>query len=164
MGTLDSFLSISGGKLLQYWFHPFLFSDLILFHCFVSTVRFWEPSIRILLIRVPRDDCTRVRASLTVWTHLEITTVDRTNQRSRKGMRIVASTLSVNGSARTAKRAAMLHVRKWYQIRIQRRIVQPESTSTHKTKNPSMLISQSRVFDRECRRLQDILCSIQVID
>ena len=155
----------------------------------LGSVRFWEPSIRILLLRVSRDDCARVRAALTVWTQLErimtttttttTTALDRYHKNShqpplpqqRKIVRIVASTLSVNGSARTAKRSAILYVRKWYHKQILQQLTKPKansitSTNTNNNKtNPSIMPTTHRRFlDQECRKLQDVLSSIQAID
>lgn len=63
-------------------------------------VRLWDPPTRLLLLRVPREDYPRIRASLTMWTHLAV------------GQRIVASVRSVHGSARTAKRGTLGYLRK----------------------------------------------------
>ena len=151
----------------------------------LGSVRFWEPSIRILLLRVSRDDCARVRAALTVWTQLErimtttTTAMDRYHKNShqpplpqQRKVRIVASTLSVNGSARTAKRSAILYVRKWYHKQILQQLTKPKANSITSTNtnnnnktNPSIMPTTHRRFlDQECRKLQDVLSSIQAID
>jgi len=160
-------------------------------------VRFWDATTRLLLIRVPREDCSRVRASLTVWTQLEMvttmmtTTSDRNhtktssnsnNLHGRKSMRIMASTLSVNGSARTAKRAAMFNIRQWYHRRIQLEVRQsntkqhdnngdPKNYSSGSMENerkrkmkPTIFLTESRVVDKESKKLQELLSIIQCID
>lgn len=62
-------------------------------------VRLYDESSRLAMIRVSRDSCGLVRAAITLLT-------------SFQGRSVVASVISVNGSARTAKRAAVLETRR----------------------------------------------------
>jgi len=102
-------------------------------------VRFWDPNSRLLLLRVPRDECGRVRASLTLWGHLPLS--------SSSSCRIVASVLSVNGSARTAKRSALHTIQKYYRQRI-----------------GAMVKTNRKRFEKECKKLQELIGMIQAID
>lgn len=63
------------------------------------TVRYFDSESNLALIRVPRHECGKVRAALTF-----MTTIDNEM--------VVATVLSVNGSARTAKLVAMGELRR----------------------------------------------------
>jgi RNase P/RNase MRP subunit POP5 len=65
----------------------------------LSTVRLYDELSRLILVRVPRDACGLVRAAMTLLTTIQ-------------GRSVVASVISVNGSSRTAKRVAMLEMRR----------------------------------------------------
>lgn len=68
-----------------------------------------DAATRLFLLRVPREFCNIVRSSLTMLTN---------NVASNgNSMRLVASVLSVNGSARTAKLATMARLKKEYRGR-----------------------------------------------
>lgn len=62
-------------------------------------VRLYDEASRLAIIRVSRESCSLVRASITF-----ITSIQRRS--------VVASVVSVNGSARTAKRVALLETRR----------------------------------------------------
>jgi RNase P/RNase MRP subunit POP5 len=63
------------------------------------TVRLYDEASRLAIIRVSRESCSLVRAAITF-----ITSIQR--------RLVVASVISVNGSARTAKRVALLETRR----------------------------------------------------
>mmetsp|Transcript_29536 Transcript_29536/g.53413 ORF Transcript_29536/g.53413 Transcript_29536/m.53413 type:complete len:162 (-) Transcript_29536:69-554(-) len=61
-------------------------------------VRLYDESSRLVIIRVARDSCDMVRVAICFTTVIQ-------------GKSVAASVVSVNGSARTAKRAALLELR-----------------------------------------------------
>lgn len=67
-------------------------------------VRLYDETSRLAMIRVARDSCDMVRAAICFTTSI-------------LGKSVAASVLSVNGSARTAKRAALLEMRRNFQKR-----------------------------------------------
>lgn len=134
------------------WFLFFYIIHIVIFIFF--KVRLWDPTTRLLLLRVPRDDCGKVRACLTLWTHYEVPAETKS-----KRSRIVASVLSVNGSARTAKRSALLQARKWYRGRL----IQQESSKSASSSS-SIPLMQRKFFDKNCRKLQELITIIQAID
>lgn len=84
----------------------FLLHAYFFFHSSIWIVRFVDAATRLFLLRVPREFCNIVRSSLTMLTN---------NVASNgNSMRLVASVLSVNGSARTAKLATMARLKKEY--------------------------------------------------
>jgi hypothetical protein len=95
------------------------------------------------MVRVPREFCGLMRAAVSFVTMLQ-------------NKRVVLSCLSVSGSARTAKLAAMKQVRRNYreQILLSRR----EANATN-TKQPSVKDSE-----RICRKMEETLSIIQSID
>jgi hypothetical protein len=131
-------------------------------------VRLWDPTTQLLLLRVPRDDCGKIRASLTVWTHYDEQSETTNNNSRNKRSRIAASVLSVNGSARTAKRSALLHVRKWYRGRFLQEERNDEQQKQQRTSRRSAAspipIPNRKGFDKDCRKLQDLITTIQAID
>lgn len=64
-------------------------------------VRLYDESSRLAMIRVSRDSCGLVRAAITFLTAI-------------KSKSVVASVIAVNGSARTAKRVALLEMRRHF--------------------------------------------------
>ena len=100
-------------------------------------VRFVNPTTRLVLLRVPREFCNMVRCSITMLTRNiaddaaaiaattskddEITgstTTRRALAQLDRRPTLVASVISVNGSARTAKLSTMARIRKVYRQRI----------------------------------------------
>lgn len=75
------------------------------------TVRFVDPDTNLAMIRVPRDFCGKARAALTFMTNLEGTT-SAGSTGERVGLSVVASVLSVNGCARTAKLSTIGELRR----------------------------------------------------
>jgi hypothetical protein len=69
-------------------------------------VRFWDSHTKLCLLRVPRDDARRIRASLAFLSTMQL---------KASSFLIVLSTRSMHGSARTAKRALLLAIRTQYQ-------------------------------------------------
>jgi hypothetical protein len=71
-------------------------------------VRFWDAAqTKLMLLRVPREAASSVRASLAFLTSI-------------RTVRVALRTLSAHGSARTAKVATIKHVRSFYRARILR--------------------------------------------
>lgn len=127
---------------------------------FAPSVRLWDPATRLLLLRVPREECGVVRSSLTLWTTARTgsdgktspSNLNRAHQRGQSCPSVVASVIAVHGSARTAKMATVSLVRKIYRGRL-RPHHYTNSTLTNFKRN-----------DQECERLQDLLRMIQNID
>ncbi|KAL7578438.1 hypothetical protein ACA910_012829 [Epithemia clementina (nom. ined.)] len=95
-------------------------------------VRFADPTTRLVLLRAPRSDYPKVRCTLTLMNIL-----DR--------RRVVVSILSVNGSARTAKRTAIDQIRRIYRQRL------------------TISLSKDEV-NVECARLEDSLSALHAIE
>jgi len=92
-----------------------------------TQVRFVDPTTRLVLLRVPREFCNMIRCSITMLTRNisndMVTINDEGTSRSKKQAinrrpTLVASVVSVNGSARTAKLSTMARIRKVYRKRI----------------------------------------------
>mmetsp|Transcript_33201 Transcript_33201/g.80271 ORF Transcript_33201/g.80271 Transcript_33201/m.80271 type:complete len:182 (+) Transcript_33201:1119-1664(+) len=104
-----------------------------------TQVRFVNPTTRLVLLRVPREFCNMVRCSITMLTRNisdDVATIaaatskdDETGGSSSSSTKralaqlnrrptLVASVISVNGSARTAKLSTMARIRKVYRQRI----------------------------------------------
>lgn len=85
-------------------------------------VRFVDPTTRLVLLRVPREFCNMVRCSITMLTRNISEDVAAIKQNDSKGAgrrpTLVASIISVNGSARTAKLSTMARIRKVYRQRL----------------------------------------------
>ena len=111
------------------------------------SVRIVDPPTRLLLIRVSREWCNRVRASLTLLTTLSTRPEGGAALLSR---RVIASAVSVNGSTRTAKLAMIAQARQFY--RNERMKV---SRSSYPSDVPTNRISRS---------LERLLATIQSID
>ena len=109
-----------------------------------TLVRLCDPETRLVLLRVPRDHCGKVRASLTLLTQLGGPGSIRRP--------VVLSVLSVNGSARTAKLSIMAYVKKVYRSKLQ----QLRKTSFEEAGGIE--------FEREFTKLQDLMHTIQGID
>jgi hypothetical protein len=97
-----------------------------------------------------------IRSSISLWTHLETSNNNNNNNGGRDGPssslsssspNVVASVISVNGSARTAKLATMAQVRKRY-----RPILRKDNNL------------KGNDFQRACGKLEETLLSIQNID
>ncbi|CAJ1945884.1 unnamed protein product [Cylindrotheca closterium] len=101
-----------------------------------TQVRFVNSTTRLVLLRVPREFCNMVRCSITMLTRniaddvaaiAATTTKDdsMTGSSTKRALAqldrrptLVASVISVNGSARTAKLSTMARIRKVYRQRI----------------------------------------------
>jgi RNase P/RNase MRP subunit POP5 len=66
-------------------------------------VRLYDPKVRLAIIKTTRDNYPTVRSSLTVMTHIK---------QGGDVLKVVASTIAVSGSARTARNAAWAEVQK----------------------------------------------------
>lgn len=66
-------------------------------------VRLYDPKVRLAIIKTTRDKYPTVRSSLTVMTHIK---------QGGDLLKVVASTIAVSGSARTARNAAWAEIRK----------------------------------------------------
>ena len=105
-----------------------------------EAVRFCDATTRLALIRVPREFCSIVRASVTLLTAVQ-------NQR------VSVTVLSVSGSARTAKVDAIRLLRRYYREKMLRLI---------NDKGESIL--NRRETGQICRSMQDALETIVSID
>jgi Rpp14/Pop5 family len=108
-------------------------------------VRFCDSTIRIALIRVPREYCQVIRAAITLLTET-------------RNKPIVVTTLSVKGSARTAKIDAIRQVRWHYRIRLNKLISRNRSIDERISKNTR------KDIDRLCQSMEDTLQIITNID
>jgi RNase P/RNase MRP subunit POP5 len=106
-------------------------------HCTQSpfSVRLCDASTRLLLLRVPREFHGIVRSAITL-----MTSVGANNRP------VVASVISANGSARTAKIATIAQVRRSYRENLKANPINEKEL--HKT----------------CKALEDALSAIQNID
>eukprot|EP00980_Cylindrotheca_fusiformis_P009015 scaffold1934_cov79-Cylindrotheca_fusiformis.AAC.4 len=91
-----------------------------------TQVRFVDAKTRLVLVRVPREFCNMIRCSLTMLTH---NVTNNTTSSSSRRPTLVASVLSVNGSARTAKLATIARIQKEFQIPIQKELPNPTTES-----------------------------------
>jgi len=78
--------------------HRFIF---VFFLSFFHSVRMYDSDTQLAIVKVPRHACSIIRSALTL-----ITTI--------LGLPVVASTISINGSVRTAKIAALHHIQQIY--------------------------------------------------
>ena len=114
-------------------------------------VRFSDPTTRLVTVRTPREYCGLVRATITLLTSLS-------NSNNNSNQRVVLHVLSVNGSARTAKVAAIREVRRFYRDRL----LQSKKKTTG---DPTAMISLSeKDTARLCRSMEDGLQQISSID
>jgi hypothetical protein len=95
------------------------------------------------MVRVPREFYGLVRSAVSFVTMLQ-------------NKRVVLSCLSVNGSARTAKVAAMKQIRRNYRERI---LLSRRDANATNTKHPSF-----KDAERICRKMEETLSTIQSID
>jgi len=101
-------------------------------------VRLSDLSTRLAMIRVPRQFHTKIRASITFMTAIG-------------GKRLVASVISVNGSARTAKLATIRHIRSIYRERI---LLQQQMGNGHES---------MKLMEESCKQLNDLLAVVSDI-
>lgn len=66
-------------------------------------VRLYDPKVRLAIIKTTRDKCPIVRSSITLMTHIK---------QGGDVLKIVASVVSVSGSARAARNSAWLEIKK----------------------------------------------------
>lgn len=122
-------------------------------------IRLVDPSTRLVLLRSPRKLCNLVRCSLTLLTTISTTkaaTVNTSNVKkniNNQPTRIVASVISVKGSARTAKLATMARVKEYYKKKL--------LLLSGKKKKQQPQKSQHEALVKE---LQSLLTTIQNID
>jgi RNase P/RNase MRP subunit POP5 len=108
-----------------------------------SPVRFWDASqTKLLLLRVPRDFAGSVRSSLAFLALI-------------RGRHVALLNLSVHGSARTAKIAAIRRVRAFYRDRILRLRRQPSPLGSAKARAEA---------NRLCTALENRLLTLQTLD
>ena len=105
-------------------------SDLIrvcLFVCFQNKiVRFCDPITRVILLRVRRNDCSKVRAAITLLTSIPtsnsnssgIPTVSSNHRGSDDVVPIIASIISIHGCLRTAKLGTMKSIKHMYRTKL----------------------------------------------
>ncbi|GKY92628.1 hypothetical protein MPSEU_000232900 [Mayamaea pseudoterrestris] len=105
-------------------------------------VRFYNPETRLCLVRVPRSDAARIRASFCFLSSLA----------SRRAM---LSTISVHGSARTAKRAVIKEIARIYKAKILETNGVMDSVLDNRLKSQLHGLSQS---------VQEVIATVQAID
>ena len=118
-------------------------------------VRFLDADSGILMLRVSRDNYSKVRAAMTMLTSLSVSPI-RSNSGSGKGqtaqqqqqprLRAVASVLSVHGSMRTAKLGIIQQIKHHYR---------------HKLKAVG---NDERELDRTTRSLEECVAKMQNLD
>ena len=117
---------ISFGRFLEdYSGH---FSRLVCLGFSKKKVRFCDPITRLILIRVQRNDCNKVRAAITLLTSIPKTTSTPTsltggsgsssNRGSEDVVPIIATILSVHGCLRTAKLGTMKCIKHIYRSKV----------------------------------------------
>jgi hypothetical protein len=120
-------------------------------------VRFFDPtSTQLALVRVPRQSCEMVRASMTLLlTRKQLMTLGESEDTEAKSD-VIASVISVHGSARTSKLATLRKIRDLYRQKIQvlrRSLQESESTRHLKTEEKKLFLE-----------LQERLSIVQEID
>jgi hypothetical protein len=108
-------------------------------------VRFCDSKIRLALFRVPREFCQIIRASITFLSEIQ-------------NKRVAISTISVNGSARTAKINAIKQVQSCYRKQM-KSLVEPYSNVDGRITN-----STRKDIDRLCQSMEETLDAISNID
>ena len=108
-------------------------------------VRFCDSNIRLALIRVPREYCQVIRGSMTLLNEIQ-------------SKRVAISTVSVNGSARTAKINAIKQIQNCYR-KLLSNLLDPHDNSTGRISN-----STRKEIDRLCQSMEETLDIITNID
>lgn len=108
-------------------------------------MRFCDSNVRIVLIRVPREYCHLIRASLTMLSDIQ-------------NERVAFSTISLNGSARTAKISAIKQIQNCYRKKISSLIDRCDNTDG---RIPN---SARKHIDRLCQSMEEALEVITNID
>ena len=111
----------------------------------IVKVRFYDSNIHMALIRVPREYCQTIRASITMLNAIQ-------------NKRVAISTVSVNGSARTAKINAIKQIQNCYRKLIKNHVDLED--------NPDGRISNTtrQDIDRLCQSMEETLDFITNID
>jgi hypothetical protein len=109
-----------------------------------NEVRLCDSTMRMALLRVPREYCQAIRASMTLLTQL-------------RNQRIAISVLSVSGSARTAKIDAIKTTRHYYHERL-RTLVRSYENEGHVT------TSSQKEIDIVCQSMEETLHNILNIE
>ena len=125
-------------------------------------VRFCDGTTRLLLIRVPREFCSRVRASLTLLLSTAATALSQLQPK-----KAVWTVLAVRGSARTAKVEAIRHVRLFYRQRLVAATAQWHNDNNNNDITPNggnMTAKSRKETDRICRSMVETLDVIINID
>ena len=179
-GTFDDcriteILSVLGGTktgLPDAWnldnFHRWIFLRIRPSHVLFSrkrklyfVVRFCDPKTRLVLIRVPREDCEKVRLAVSLIKSLPVSTTSSSTTTRAKGRPVVASVKSIHGSARTMKLAALRFVRQWYRSELCRMASQKSDLNP-----PNSNLQNENERDRKklLTQLQETLMTIQRMD
>ena len=108
-------------------------------------VRFYDSNIRMALIRVPREYCQVIRASMTMLNEIQ-------------NKRVAISTISVNGSARTAKLSAIKQIQYCYRKKLSVLVERYDSIDGH------IPNSTRKYIDRVCQSMEDTLEVVTNID
>ena len=127
-------------------------------------IRLVDPSTRLVLLRTPRKLCNLVRCSLTLLTTATITrdgnnATGEANNKNNRPIRIVASVISVNGSARTAKLATMGRVKEYYKKKML-----SNKDDNEKDGKTTMKKKKDQQHEALVKELQALLTTIQNID
>jgi hypothetical protein len=126
-------------------------------------IRFFDDSsTNLILVRVSRDSCDMVRASMTfLLTRKQLSAVGELDESSsivdnNSWSDIVASVISVHGSARTAKLATLREIRGLYRQRIH------VLRQSHQDKESTKYVKREE--KKLCLELQERLLTVQGID
>ena len=108
-------------------------------------MKFCDSYVRMALIRVPREYCQIIRASITLLNEIQ-------------NKRVAVATVSVNGSARTAKMNAIKQIQSCYRKRLMR-LVDPHDNTDGRISNTTR-----KDMDRLCQSMEETLDIITNID
>ena len=110
-----------------------------------AQVKFCDPDTKLVVVRVPRDACGRIRAALTLLlTRKQMLSLGETTSKSQD---FQASVLSVHGSARTTKIALFRLLRKLYRIEME--------------ESRKLFPTDDKLEKKLCRALQEQLALVQ---
>mmetsp|Transcript_25392 Transcript_25392/g.37969 ORF Transcript_25392/g.37969 Transcript_25392/m.37969 type:complete len:242 (-) Transcript_25392:119-844(-) len=145
-------------------------------------VKYIHTGAQIAIIKVPRDDYKKIRAALTLITTIHIhstsnTTTNISSKNSNHNHRhphrqrqelipipVVASVLSVKGSARTCKIAALQMLRKWFQANHVNDVTRNKSSKNHKEKKKNSNGGGVGVTDAALMKLHHEMQEIYTLD
>lgn len=108
-------------------------------------VRFCDSNVRMALVRVPREYCQIIRSSITLLNEIQ-------------NKRVAISTVSVNGSARTAKINAIKEIQHCYRRRLKSLV------DLHDSTDGRISNTTRKDVDRLCQSMEETLDVITNID